>query len=274
MYNRIYNHYIKEGILKRLHFFLFFILALTINSYAQDNVVPQKRHLVNVPTAGVLQRGQYDVGMRLFDNGGMLTSIGVGITDRFMFGIAYGGENIIGSGKVKLNPLPGVEARYRAVDESVPGPAVTIGFDNQGYGPFIKRARVDSTVKRVNRYTQKSRGLFVVASKNYAFMGNTGFHGGISWAVTEKKDKDSGPAFFVGVDKSINNELSFVSEYDLALNDNEGIVGNKRGYLNIGLKFNFGSRVMIDFIMTDILNNSGHFGKFSRELRLSLVNTF
>ncbi len=254
---------------------LSFIAQILLYSvHAQEVTVPQKRHLVNIPTAGVLQRGQYDIGMRLFDNGGVLTSIGVGVTDRFMFGIAYGGENIIGSGKVKFNPLPGVEARYRVIDESVPGPAVTIGFDNQGYGPYIKRAVVDSAVKRINRYTQKSRGLFIVASKNYAFMGNTGVHGGISWSVTEKKDKDKAPAFFVGVDKSLNNELSVVGEYDLALNDNEGVVGRKRGYLNIGLKFNFGSRVMIDFIMTDILNNSGDFGKYSRELRLSLSQTF
>lgn len=231
--------------------------------------------MVNIPTAGVLQRGQYNIGMRLFDNGGVLTSIGVGITDRFMFGIAYGGENIIGSGNVKLNPLPGVEARYRMIDESTPGPAVTVGFDNQGYGPYVKKVRVDSAVTQtVNRYTQKSRGIFVVASKNYAFMGTVGVHGGISWSVTEKKDKDEGPAFFVGVDKSLNNELSFVGEYDLALNDNEGVIGHKRGYMNVGLKFNFGSRVMIDFIMTDILNNSENFGKFSRELRLSLVNAF
>ena len=260
--------------MKRIILLSFFALAITISGYAQEDVVLQKRHLVNIPTAGVLQRGQYDIGMRLFDDGGVLTSIGVGVTDRFMFGIAYGGENIIGSGKVKFNPLPGVEARYRVIDESVPGPALTIGFDNQGYGPFIKRAVVDSIPKKVNRYTQKSRGLFVALSKNYAFMGNTGIHGGISWSVTEKKDKDNAPAFFVGVDKSLNNELSFVGEYDLALNDNEGTVGHKRGYLNIGLKFNFGSRVMIDFIMTDILNNSRDFGKFSRELRLSLVNTF
>lgn len=245
-----------------------------MQSFAQENTVQQKRNLVNVPTAGVLQKGQYEIGMRLFDNGGVLTNIGVGVTDRFMFGIAYGGENIIGSGDVKFNPLPGVEVRYRIIDESAPGPAVSVGFDNQGYGPYIKRVSVDTSTQRVNRYTQKSRGLFVVASKNYAFMGNVGVHGGISWSVTEKKDKDNGPAFFVGMDKSLNNELSFVGEYDLALNDNEGLIGNKRGYLNMGIKFNFGNRVMIDFIMTDMLNNSKSFGKFSRELRLSLVNTF
>jgi hypothetical protein len=260
--------------LKRIIVLLFIAQAALYFGYAQEAPAPQKRQLVNIPTAGVLQRGQYDVGMRLFDNGGVLTSIGVGVNDRFMFGIAYGGENIIGSGKVKFNPLPGVEARYRVIDESVPGPALTIGFDNQGFGPYVKRAAVDTTVKKVNRYTQKSRGLFVVASKNYTFMGNTSVHGGISWSVTEKKDKDNAPAFFVGVDKSLNNELSFVAEYDLALNDNKGIIGHKRGYMNVGLKFNFGSKVLIDFIMTDILNNSRDFGKFSRELRISLVHNF
>lgn len=230
----------------------------------------QHRQLVNVPTAGMLNKGNYEIGMRLFANGGVLSNIGVGITDRFMIGISYGGEKIIGSGKVNFNPLPGVDVRYRAVDESTAGPAVTLGFNNQGFGPYYKSV---DTVK-VNRYTQKSRGLFITASKNYAFAGNLGIHGGISWSVTEKKDKDNQPAFFVGVDKSINDELTAVWEYDLALNDNKDIIGHGRGYMNVGAKLNFGQKVMVEFIMTDILNNSKDIGKFSRELRLSLIHAF
>ena len=116
--------------------------------------------------------------------------------------------------------------------------------------------------------------MFAVASKNYSFAGQLGIHGGINWSVTEKKDKDNQPAFFIGIDKSINKELSGVWEYNLALNDNREIIGHHRGYMNIGAKFNFNNRVVIDFIMTDILNNSKNVGNYSRELRLSLMNVF
>lgn len=236
--------------------------------------VVEQRQLIDVPTAGVLQKGQYEAGLRLFDNGGLLANINVGITNRFMIGIAYGGERIVGSGEVKFNPLPGVDVRYRMIDETDLGPAVTVGFNSQGHGPWVKSVPGDSGAEKVNRYTHKSRGLFAVASKNYKFLGTTGFHGGISWATHEKKDKDNQPTVFVGIDKSINNELSAVAEYDLALNDNKDLIGHGRGYLNIGAKFNFNNSFLFEVLMRDALNNSKEFGKFAREVRLSFVTSF
>lgn len=253
------------------------ILVLSAISIYASNLLPQDstvklemRQLVNTPSAGMLGRGQYEVGMRLFANGGVLANVNVGMTKNFMIGISFGGEKFIGSGKVNFNPEPGVDVRYRIIEESVVGPAVTIGFDNQGFGPFLKRAP-DST--KVNRYAQKARGLFAAASKNYAFMGNIGFHGGVNWDLTEKKDKDNQLNFFAGVDKSINQELSLVAEYDLALNDNRNLIGHKRGYLNIGAKLNF-SRVNVEFLVTDLFNNSKDIAKYSREIKLSFVNVF
>jgi hypothetical protein len=252
------------------------VLACAVRLMAQEQtpVKTEFRQLVNTPTAGVLGRGQYEVGMRMFANGGVLANINVGMTSRFMIGISFGGENFIGSGKVTFNPQPGVDVRYRIIEESMAAPAVTIGFDNQGFGPYLKRVKAtDTTATTVNRYAQKARGLFAAASKNYAFMGNIGFHGGFNWDLTEKKDKDTQLNFFAGVDKSINEELSIVGEYDRALNDNRNIVGHKRGYLNIGAKLNF-HKVFVEFLMTDLLNNSKEIGRYSRELKLSFVNSF
>jgi hypothetical protein len=250
------------------------LLVIAANLSAQEQNSEKKielRQLINTPTAGVLDRGQYEVGMRLFAKGGVLTNINVGMTNRFMIGISYGGENFIGSGNVNFNPQPGVNVRYRLIEESVTAPAVTIGFDNQGYGPYIKKVQASDSI--VNRYAQKARGLFAAASKNYAFMGTIGFHGGVNWDLTEQKDKDNQLNFFIGVDKSINEELFLVGEYDLGLNDNRNIIGHKRGYLNIGAKLNF-HKVMVEFLMTDLLNNSRDIAKFSREIKLSFVNAF
>jgi hypothetical protein len=260
--------------LKKLILTLTAILIGAASLLAQEKTEAKTelRQLVNTPTAGVLGRGQYEFGMRLFANGGVLTNINVGITNRFMIGISYGGENFIGTGKVNFNPEPGVDARYRLIDESMIGPGVTVGFDNQGFGRYLKKIQPTDLVK-VNRYSQKARGLFAVASKNYAFMGNIGFHGGMNWDVTEKKDKDNQLDFFLGVDKSINEELSLVGEYDFAFNDNRGTVGHKRGYLNIGAKLNF-HKVMVEFLMTDLFNNSRNIAKYSREIKLSFVNAF
>ncbi len=235
---------------------------------ASSRVEP--RFLVDAPTAGVLKKGQYEVGMRLFANGGMLGQVQVGMTNRFMFGISWGGERFVGTGSVDFNPLPGVDVRYRALEETFGGPAVTVGFSNQGFGRYIEKI---DTVK-VERYTQKSKGFFVVASKNYQFMGNLGFHGGVNWSITEKKDKDKDINLFVGADKSINEELSVVGEYDFGWNDNKDWVGHGRGYLNLGAKLNFNGQLQLEFMVRDVLNNSKEQGKFSREFRVSFVDTF
>lgn len=267
--------------MKNYMIFLFGMVIAVWPAVAQDsenaetiNIVKLQKQLVDVPTAAVLGKGQYEVGLRAFANGGLLTNINVGITDRFMIGISYGGEKFIGTGKINFNPMPGVDVRYRFIDESVAMPAIVAGFCSQGYGHFYKRLPVDTSVKQVDRYAQKSLGLFAVASKNYSFLGTIGFHGGINWAVTEKKDKDDEPSLFIGVDKSINPELSVVSEYGIAFNDNKKIIGRQRGYLNAGAKLNFNNKVMVEFLLKDILNNSSDFGKYSRELRLSFINTF
>lgn len=263
--------------MKKYFAVLFLLISLQVT--AQDslddqsalNIMKLQKQLIDAPTAGVLGKGQYEVGLRAFANGGLLANINVGITDRFMIGISYGGEKFIGTGEVKFNPLPGVDVRYRLIDENVALPAIAVGFNSQGYGPFIKKLN-DST--KINRYSQKSPGLFAVASKNYAFLGTIGFHGGVNWAVTEKKDKDNQPNFFAGVDKSINQELSVVSEYSIAFNDNKKHVGYKRGYFNTGAKLNFNNKVLVEFFIKDIFNNSKEFGKYSRELRLSFINAF
>ena len=250
------------------------IVALMFGSqlFGQDSStkISEQRQLVDMPTAGVLKRGQYEVGMRVYANGGILGNVNVGLTDRFMFGISYGGEKFVGSGSVDFNPLPGVDVRYRVIDETIVGPAVTIGFNSQGFGRYNKR--LDSV--RVNRYTQKSRGLFAAASKNFEFLGTMGFHGGVNWAITEKKDKDNQLDFFVGADKSLNQELSVVGEYDVAWNDNKKIIGHNRGYLNLGAKLNFNQRFLVEFLLKDVLNNSREIGKFSREFRFTFIETF
>lgn len=152
----------------------------------------QPTMLIDTPTAGTLDRGSYDVGLRLYANGGVLGDISVGLSSRLMFGISFGGENIIGEGDIHWNPNPGIHLRYRMIDETIALPAFTVGFNSQGYGAYLKSAK---------RYTVKSRGFFLVASKNYAFLGDLSFHGGVNYSL-EKGDGDTDLNFFTGLMKS------------------------------------------------------------------------
>jgi hypothetical protein len=128
---------------------------------------------------------------------------------------------------VDWNPQPGIEARLRIVDETFVMPAITLGFASQGYGAYS-----DS----LKRYTYKSRGAFAVASKNYQFFYNLGFHGGLNYSF-ENDDGNSGLNGFLGLDLSFTRELRIMAEYDFARNDNnpEWEFGSGKGYLNGGV---------------------------------------
>lgn len=244
---------------------------------AQDNVsVVEPQLLVDVPTAGVAAKGSYDISLRTFAEGGLLGTVRVGLTDRLTFGASYGGQNIIGTGDVDWNPIPGVNVRYRMIDETLAVPAVTVGFESQGYGGFIddiSGALPGDDPEQVDRYTVKSRGFFAVASRNFAFMGNLGLHAGANWSVLEKEDDDNEPTFFFGIDKSLNDELFVVAEYDLALNDDDDIVGEGKGYLNVGARWVVAEQLSVEFNLKDLLENSQQ-NKFSREIRIVFHQNF
>ena len=233
--------------------------------FAQPEETVRSILIIDCPTAGSLDRGSYLVGIQAYENGGILGNIMVGLTDRFMLGISYGGTNLIGSGPVDWNPMVGVLVRYRLFEEQLLFPAISLGFDNQGRGAYI-----DS----LKRYMDKSKGLYAVASKSFRFLGTMALHGGMNYSFEgQKEDKDVN--LFFGIEKSINNEIGIYMEYNLGLNDNEdGSIGYGKGYLNAGLKWAFQGRFFIDFLWKDILKNNTHNQNSSREIRISYVEYF
>ena len=55
------------------------------------------RSLVDLPTAGVLEKGFVGVTIDVLPAGVVVSKMEVGVFDNFSFGISYGGNNIIGS---------------------------------------------------------------------------------------------------------------------------------------------------------------------------------
>ena len=215
--------------------------------------------LIDTPTAGTLDRGSYTAGLRLYPNGGVLGTICVGLSARATLGVSFGGENIIGEGDIHWNPGPGVQLRYRIIDENIALPAITIGFNSQGFGPYLKELK---------RYTIKSRGFFVAASKNYAFLGDLSFHGGANYSL-ETHDGDSDLNFFAGVMKSLNPSLWLVAEYDFAINDNaDNSLGSGKGYLNAALRWVFAKQLYVQFSLKNILENKKNIPYANREIKL------
>lgn len=250
--------------MKKLIFFLLFFL-ISVPLYGQSEDINQTLTIIDCPTAGLLNRGSFLTGLHTYDNGGIMALLGVGITSRVMFGISYGGTNIIGSGSVDWNPQAGVNIRYRLINEYLTFPAVSIGYDSQGRGAYI-----DS----LDRYSEKSKGLFLAVSKSFRFIGTFALHGGVNYSF-ERDDGDKDLNGYLGMEKSVNEELGMFLEYDLAMNDNTGqSIGDGKGYLNAGLKWTMQNKFYLEFIWKNILENNKYHHQSGRVIRMSYIEYF
>ena len=251
-------------------------LALSASTLAQEKEevkrvakfsALQPRKLVDCPTAGLLPRGSFDFDIRIYGNGGLVTTIDVGLMHRFMIGMSFGGENVIGHGEADWNP--GIEflARYRLINESYVLPAIVIGFDSQGSGAYD-----DS----LNRYVYKSKGFYAVTSKSYLVAEvPIGFHFGANYSLENDDDDKDIPIFF-GADVQATENLGFVAEYDLATNDDEfkDRYGQGYGYLNAALQWIFSSKLQLEFQFKNILLNQEDISAWGREFRIIYFEMF
>jgi hypothetical protein len=265
--------YEKENQVKKLSLIVFIILLMTLTvekviaqSYAGDGATVEPTMLIDKPTAGLLKRGSYSVSSNFFQNGGVLVGISVGIFEPFTFGISYGGTNIIGPNKIDMNPLPGMNAKLRIVSESSVMPALAVGFDSQGKEPYLNA----DTLKR---YTIKSPGVYIAASKNYEILGNLSIHGGLNKSL-ETDDGDKDLNMFVGAEKTIGRDISIMLEYDFAANDNNYTVGKGHGYLNFGFRWTWGKGLVVGFNLKNITKNQDNVNVGNRTLQIDYIGNF
>jgi hypothetical protein len=226
---------------------LFFIIQLVlisaISSNAQYYYAPVT-DLVDAPTAGMLPSGSFALSIRSERNGGVLGGMTVQPMEAFLMGVEYGGENIIGSGDVDWNPRVEFEGKLRLLQEGYAIPTFALGFTSQGYNGYDEIRE---------RYYIKSKGFYGVASKGFRLLGHLGLHGGINRTLEgdgENVDDDKDVSFFFGLDKGFGESISFILEYDLALNDDEddGVgVADANGYFNMGIRWNYMGTLFVEF---------------------------
>ena len=225
----------------------------------------EPRVIVDMPTAGLLDRGSVAVDIDFYQEGGVLGGLSVGVFDRLTFGVSYGGSRLLGSGKAVMNPLPGVTLKVRLLEESTAFPALALGFDSQGK---------DGYLKELERYVVKSPGLYAVLSKNYLFAGYLSLHCGVNYSF-ERGDDDRSFNLYAGAEKTIGPFLSLLAEYNVAMNDNSGgAIGKGRGYLNLAVKWSFAGGITLGVNFKDLLRNSRSGEQVSRTARLEVVAPF
>ncbi|MCX6834722.1 MAG: YjbH domain-containing protein [candidate division Zixibacteria bacterium] len=228
------------------------------------------RTLVDLPTAGTLPRGAYQIGLRLYSAGGALGNTDIGLSSRFMMGISYGGTKIVSSEDPDWNPRIGFSLKFRVIDEMEYFPAIAIGYSDQGNGAFHHD---------FDRYAYKSRGFYAVASRGlYFYKWTSGWHFGVNYSLEKKGDGDSDVNFFGGVDATFNYNLALLMEYDAAINDNSGehpdVSGKGRGYLNMSIKWLFAQNLELEFLLKDLMVNRRESRTVTREVRMMYIDQF
>lgn len=222
--------------------------------------------LIDLPTSGILPHSEYELGLRVYPNGGVLTDFSLGLYNRVQATVYFGGENIIGENDVIWNPRIGFEGRIRIIDETLIIPAISIGINTQGFGSYIESSK---------RYRIKSRGIYAVGSRNYISpVGNASIHFGTNISL-ETDDEDKDLNFFAGGAITINNVGEAMVEYDLATNDNENAsVGEDKGYLNFGFRFFVANNFKLAFYFKNFLENTKDNRGFGREIKIEYRSSF
>jgi len=252
--------------MKRLLLFVFFCMLMSLSAYEMDM-------LIDVPTAGILQRGEASIFSEFYKDNGMLVGMRLGLFPRFVIGMSYGAENVVGNDKPDWHDRVEFHGKYRLLDESYSIPALAVGFDSQGHGRFYIE---DEDGNELRRYDIKSKGFFAVASKNFELLGNLGTHLGCNYSLENTND-DRHLNIFAGIDKMLGDVMVATVEYDMALNDNgnwlESTMGNnidymEKGYLNAGLGIYFNSNLYLQLKFNDLLQNRGDTQSADRSLNL------
>ena len=225
----------------------------------------EPRYLIDMPTAGMIDRGSYAVDCDFYQGGGMLVGVSVGVLDRLSLGLSYGGSKLIGGEPPVMNDLPGFNVKVRVVEEGFIFPALAIGFDTQGK---------DGYIKNLNRYAIKSPGFYAVISKNYPTLGFLSLHGGVNYSL-ERGDGDRDPNVFAGIEKTIGPVVSVMAEYNLGLNDNDAqAIGRGKGYFNLSLRVSLGGGVTLGVHFKDLARNAEDLDVANRTVRIEFARPF
>jgi hypothetical protein len=223
--------------------------------------------VVSTPTAGLIGHGSYMFEGRIGPGNDLLFGLGVGFHDRLMVGMSFGLQNFIGRGEIEANDLPGFLVRFRIIEEGLAGPAFALGIDTQGEGVYIDDAE---------RYDRKSLGAYAVLSRNFDARVNIGVHGGINYSF-ENRD-ESGVDMFAGLSVTVIPGLTLLLDYDACFDDDDSDVETTltrgRGYLDSGVRFDYGENLRLRLLFKDLLGNYIPESGVARSIEIVYINWF
>lgn len=254
--------------LKQLYSVPLAFIAITYivfcNGSAGNKSSFESLYIVDMPTAGIVQKDYYCFGLNLYDQGGMLFIFRAGIFENFNIGVSYGANGIIGSNDLIFQELPGILVSGRILDESKALPALTLGLNTQGRGIYSKSDK---------RFATQSPGIFLALSKNYSWaLGMISFHSGMCYSF-EPKPHERTPNLYAGIEQSLGDFVSINFEMNLNLDDRNKQYIEDAGLINLSLRCSATHDVTFELQFRDILKNQSD-SNIKRYFHLEMIRRF
>jgi hypothetical protein len=206
-------------------------------------------YFIDMPTAEVLPVRTLGINARMFSGGGVLTYFDFSALGRFTIGASEMIEHLIGTNDEDIKPLvPALQLKFRFYDGSDALPALAIGFDNQGFAYDHDE----------DEYSQKARGLYLVASKEVLIPGLI-FNPGLN--VEAEGFEFYKLAGFAGASYNIKDVVSLLFEWD-------AIRGIKESRLNAAVRVYLYNNFSIDFSLRDFNHKAERAGQLKYSVSL------
>ncbi len=225
----------------------------------------ESRYIVQMPTAGVIDKGHFLVYSEYFSGGGFLLQIGAAPFRDFNFGISFSGTNFVGAGEIETQKYPGIQISYRIINETLYFPAVLIGVNTQGREKYLSE---------YESFLIMSPGIFLALSKTFNWqMGEFSLHGGINYSI-EGVPSSRLPNIYFGIEHSIGSSMSLNLEYNAASAIMDESLMKNRGLLNLAWRISISEGFTIELQAVDLLENLQPAGGFRRNIGMEFIKAF
>ncbi len=200
---------------------LFFILFLLLTSHFSlltclYSETPKPSLIIDIPTAEVIEYSNYDLSFRMHGAGGILSKMTFGVFKPINIGISWDVDKLIGTGSEKIDTQPpAILFKARVFAGGLKLPAISLGYDGQGYGTY------DGDT---DKYQYREKGIYLTLTREYFVPGLEMSFGGNIY------DFDGDGVYgFLGATFGIENKLLFLTEYDniKSMPDNRANIGIK-----------------------------------------------
>lgn len=243
--------------------FIYFLLILLIPFVLQGEVIT----LIDVPTARTVLRGYYDIDFLAYGKGGILTKIGIGLTDRIMLGILEDVAGAIGNDQPDWN-IPGVSIKLNILYPEPDSIGVAVGYDmllNGEYGKVYNNQMTDDLVY----------GFYAAATKPIAlFSGDQFWHFGARFPILPRAAREGSKniSLYTGVSIFLNMDLMLAGEIEnIYVNSGR----SKEVIYNLGMRYYFSEFLNVGFNMQYTGSRDiNPTDKPSRSIRIAYQNIF